>query len=235
MAAMKDSDVGQGGPEMRAYYAARAEEYDAVYCKSERQFDLRAIKAWLPARFAGAQVLEIACGTGYWTQFIAPVARSVWALDAAPETLRVARARGLGAHVHWMAGDAYALPMARRVWDAAFAGFWFSHVPQARRVEFLAGLHASLAPGARVVLLDNRFVAGSSTPLCDTDANGDTWQRRPLRDGSVHRILKNFPDAQELHAAVRQAGAAEGSLTQWPHYWAYAYCTPQPAAPGHSR
>ena len=160
---MEDSDVGQGGPEMRAYYAARAEEYDAVYRKSERQSDLRAIEAWLPARFAGAQVLEIACGTGYWTQFIAPVARSVWGLDAVPETLRMARARGLGAHVHWVEGDAYAPPTAVPAFDAAFAGFWFSHVPLARRVEFLARLHASLAPGARVVLLDNRFVAGRCT------------------------------------------------------------------------
>jgi len=232
---MEDSDVGQGGPEMRAYYAARAEEYDAVYRKSERQSDLRAIEAWLPARFAGAQVLEIACGTGYWTQFIAPVARSVWGLDAVPETLRMARARGLGAHVHWVEGDAYAPPTAVPAFDAAFAGFWFSHVPLARRVEFLARLHASLAPGARAVLLDNRFVAGSSTPLCDTDDQGDTWQLRPLRDGSVHRILKNFPDAEALHAAVRAAGAAAGTFTQWQHYWAYAYCTPAAASPSNER
>jgi len=232
---MEDSDVGQGGPEMRAYFAARAEEYDAVYRKSERQSDLRAIEAWLPARFAGAQVLEIACGTGYWTQFIAPVARSVWGLDAVPETLRMARARGLGAHVHWVEGDAYAPPTAVPAFDAAFAGFWFSHVPLARRVEFLARLHASLAPGARAVLLDNRFVAGSSTPLCDTDDQGDTWQLRPLRDGSVHRILKNFPDAEALHAAVRAAGAAAGTFTQWPHYWAYEYCTLGPASPSNER
>ena len=107
--------------------------------------------------------------------------------------------------------------------------------PLARRVEFLARLHASLAPGARVVLLDNRFVAGSSTPLCDTDDQGDTWQLRPLRDGSVHRILKNFPDAEALHAAVRAAGAAAGTFTQWPHYWAYAYCTPAAASPSNER
>ena len=62
---------------MQAYYAARAPEYDSVYRKPERQADLRAIEQWVPSRFVAARVLEIACGTGYWTQFIAPVALHV--------------------------------------------------------------------------------------------------------------------------------------------------------------
>ena len=78
---------------MRAYYAARAREYDSVYRKPERQADLRAIEQWVPSKFVGARVLEIACGTGYWTQFIAPVALHVTALDAVPETLDIARDR----------------------------------------------------------------------------------------------------------------------------------------------
>ena len=84
---------------MQGYYAARAPEYDAIYRKPERQTDLRAIEQWLPARFDGARVLEIACGTGYWTQFIASVARHVTALDAAPETLAIAEARVPGTNV----------------------------------------------------------------------------------------------------------------------------------------
>src|SRR6186997_1836630 len=92
---------------MEDYYAARASEYDAIYRKPERQADLRAIEQWLPPRLAGARVLEIACGTGYWTQFIAPVARHVTALDAAPETLAIAKARVPGSNVEFVVGDAY--------------------------------------------------------------------------------------------------------------------------------
>src|SRR6185436_2754886 len=78
---------------MQRYYADRAPEYDSIYAKPERQADLRAIEAWLAATLRGCTVLEIACGTGHWTQFIAPVAAGVVALDAAPETIRIAESR----------------------------------------------------------------------------------------------------------------------------------------------
>lgn len=211
---------------LQAYYAARAADYDAIYRKPERQHDLRALEAWLPPLFAGARVLEIACGTGYWTQFLARSAASVLGLDAAPETLALARARALGAHVRWAVGDAYALPRTPQAFDAAFAGFWFSHVPKARRAAFLAGLHAALPAGALVLLLDNRFVPGSSTTICETDAAGDSWQMRTLKGGSEHRVLKNFPDCAELDAAAALAGAAQGAWHSWPYFWAYEYRAP---------
>lgn len=212
---------------LQAYYAARAAEYDAVYRKPERQADLRAVEAWLTPRLEGARVLEIACGTGYWTQFLARSAASVLGLDAAPETLEVARSRGLGGHVHWTVGDAYAPPRTPQAFDAAFAGFWFSHVPSARRTAFFEGLHAALPAGAPVLLLDNCFVAGSSTPIHETDVAGDSWQLRRLADGSEHRVLKNFPTESELQAATAAAGAAPGTLTHWSYFWAYAYRTPE--------
>lgn len=39
-----------------------------------------------------------------------------------------------------------------------------------------------------VVVLDNRFVPGSSTQLSDTDSKGNTYQLRHLADGSEHRV-----------------------------------------------
>src|SRR5205085_155578 len=98
--------------------------------------------------------------------------------------------------------DAYALPREHAPFGAAFAGFWFSHVPTARRRAFLLGLHALLEPGATVVLLDNRYVEGSSSPIAERDDAGDTWQARTLRDGSSHRVLKNFPTEDELRALL---------------------------------
>ena len=207
---------------METYYAKRAGEYDDVYLKSERQSDLRLIEQWLPPLFSGASVLELACGTGYWTQFFAPVATRVVALDASPETLEIARSRVTSSTVTFITGDAYAPSPSLGWFSGAFAGFWFSHVPIGRRREFLRGLAALLRPGARVVFLDNLFIDGSSSPISDTDAEGNTYQQRKLRDGSTHRVLKNFPTADELHASLGCFGA-EAKLTSWKYYWAFEY------------
>ena len=52
---------------MALYYAERASIYERVYHQPERQADLRQLEADLPAHFAGRHVLELACGTGWWT------------------------------------------------------------------------------------------------------------------------------------------------------------------------
>jgi ubiquinone/menaquinone biosynthesis C-methylase UbiE len=209
---------------LQDYYAARAPEYDAVYLKPERQADLRAIEAWLPARFEQSRLLEVACGTGYWTRFLAPVAASVLAIDSAPETLRIAEARVNDRKVRFQVGDAYALPTSEPRCDAAFAGFWFSHVPRARVREFLAGLGAVLAPGSSVLLLDNRYVEGSSSPISESDAEGNTFQQRSLSDGTAHRVLKNFPSEARLRSDVAGLGDVV-EYQAWPYFWALHYRT----------
>ncbi|MBI5275696.1 MAG: class I SAM-dependent methyltransferase [Burkholderiales bacterium] len=206
---------------MKDYYAARAAEYDQVYLKPERQADLRAVEQWLPTVFAGKTVLEVACGTGYWTQFIAPVSAGLVGVDASAETLQIARSRLSGLAVTLVAGDAYELPIGERRFQSAFAGFWWSHVPKSQQRRFLDGLHAALQPGATVVLLDNRYVEGSNIPLSESDAEGNTYQRRTLADGSVHRVLKNFPSRRELLAIAPGA-----TVREWPYYWALTYQLP---------
>ncbi len=209
-------------PRMVSYYAARAPEYDRIYQKPERQADIADLRERLPSLFAGKRVLEIACGTGFWTQFIAPTTRAMVALDAAPQTMAIAAQRVAADKVRFVTGDAYVLPSDLGTFDAAFAGFWFSHVPQARQREFLQGLGAVLQPGALVVLLDNRYVPGSSTPIAQTDANGDNYQLRPLDDGSKHRVLKNFPTQARLRQLLDGLGDVP-VLTELAYYWVLQY------------
>lgn len=212
---------------MKDYYAARANEYDRIYAKPERQANLQKLQLWLPALFADRSVLEIACGTGYWTQFYAPLAKRVVALDAATETLRIAAGRIATSNVHLMQADAYDLPAFDGLFDAAFAGFWWSHIPQASIAPFLVGLHQALKPGARIVFLDNRFVAGSSTPIADRDSNGNTYQVRRLDDGATHRVLKNFPTREQLLAAVSPYSTS-CNYHQWQYFWALEYTLDSP-------
>ncbi len=212
---------------MAAYYAARATEYERVYAKPERQADIRVLEAWLPGVFAGRRVLEVAAGTGWWTVHAARDAALWLATDLNPETLAVARAKpALPRSVRFATADAYTLaelgPPQQRRFDAAFVGFWWSHVPKARLAAWLDVLFAHLEPGAPVVFIDNRYVPGSSTPIAEIDANGDHWQHRSLADGSRHRVLKNHPTPAEVEAAL----GPRVRRCQWPqaeavaHYWA---------------
>jgi ubiquinone/menaquinone biosynthesis C-methylase UbiE len=210
-------------PELVDYYRRRALEYEAIYAKPERQPDLLFLRQYLPQRFLGKKVLEIACGTGYWTQLVARSAASIVAVDAAEEPLRLAMSKDYGgANVRFEIADAYALDEKLGRFDGALAAFWWSHVPLHLIDTFLKSFHAPLVPGARVLLLDNQYVEGSSTPLAGRDAEGNTYQLRRLADGSENRVLKNFPAEAELRAALAPH-AADFEYRALQYYWLVEY------------
>jgi ubiquinone/menaquinone biosynthesis C-methylase UbiE len=208
---------------LKAYYAARAREYERVYARPERQADLRQLEILLPSMFAGRRVLDVACGTGYWTRFLAREASAIVAVDVTAEALEVAAKKPWpSGRVGFQVADAYALPDELGFFDAAFAGFWWSHVPARDRARFLASLDRRLIAGARVVLLDNLFVAGSSTPIAYRDADGNTYQRRRLDDGSEHVVVKNFPSETELRGEIGAFGR-DMQFTALQYYWLFSY------------
>ncbi len=208
---------------MRDYYARRAAEYERVYRKPERQADLRAIEGWLPQRFAGREVLEVASGTGWWTPHGARDAKAWLATDLNPETLAVARDKVLPDYVGFAEVDAYTLRgLHGRRFDAAFAGCWWSHVPRAQLSGWLDLLHAQLRPGAHVVFLDNAFVPCNSTSLSRRDADGNTYQQRTLDDGTVHEVLKNYPTPDEAIAALGSRAQAPQCIRHG-YYWVLDY------------
>jgi len=209
---------------MAAYYAQRAAVYERVYSKPERQSDLRDMKAWLPGLFSGRVVLEVACGTGWWTPHGARDCKSWLATDLSPETLAIARGKQLPAgKVQFATVDAYTLAdLPPASFDAAFTGCWWSHVPVQRLPAWLDLLHAKLSPGARVVMLDNSFVQTSSTPITRSDEAGNTYQNRSLDDGSEHEVLKNFPTPEEAIARLGPR-AHSAQWKTWLHYWAVVY------------
>ncbi len=211
---------------MKTYYASRAPYYDAVYEKPERQRDIAFLRDHLPARFARRSVIEVACGTGYWSQFIAPVCSTYLATDGVAQPLEFARQRPGLAPSQCIVADAYALPPELGRFDGAFAGLWFSHVPIERRTEFFASLHGLLEPGARIVLIDNSPVQCQELPIAESDASGNTYQHRPLRDGSVHRVLKNFPSEAELRNCVARFDARNSRFQCLENFWLFEYELP---------
>jgi demethylmenaquinone methyltransferase/2-methoxy-6-polyprenyl-1,4-benzoquinol methylase len=204
------------------YYARRAGEYERIYQKPERHDELLQLKQLLRAALCDRHAIEVACGTGYWTEVTASSAASIAAFDINQSTLEIARSKGLdSSNVTFAVGDAYHLPPARR-FNAAFAMFWWSHIPRSRLNEFLQHLHERLLPGATVVFADNTYVPGNSTPITRTDADSNTYQMRRLDSGETFEVLKNYPADGELRGLV--AGYASQIEIRWfKYYWWLSY------------
>ena len=206
-------------PPMERYYSKRASEYEQIYHKPERQHELEWLRRRIPELLAGRDVLEVACGTGYWTQFIARKARHVHACDINETVLEVAAEKRIPKdRVTFFKADAVSLEGVPPGCDAAFAGFWWSHVKKSGIERFVANLSQRLAPRSRVVVLDNQYAEGSSTPISRRDAEGNTYQLRHLASGEQYEVLKNFPTGDELADAVRGV-AREARLETLTYYW----------------
>ena len=63
------------------YYKDRAKEYEEIYFKPERLEELKKTEDILKNIFKGKNLIEIACGTGYWTERISLSAKSILATD----------------------------------------------------------------------------------------------------------------------------------------------------------
>lgn len=207
------------------YYRKRANEYDLVYAKPERQDDLRMLEVWLAGVLASRNVLEVATGTGYWTQFYADQAASVIATDINPEVLDVARARrSWPSTVEFVQANGFELAAITGRFDAAFAGFLWSHIGLKQLDLFLAGVVDRVESGSTVVFMDNRYVEGSNHAITSSDPDGNTYQRRALSDGSEWNVLKNFPTPSELRARLGPIGHGI-EVTETQYYWSATMIT----------
>ena len=188
--------------EQLEYYRQRAPEYDqwwrsqGRYAKSppdERRWaaDVAEVEQALD-RFAPAgDVLELAAGTGWWTERLIRHARHVTAVDAAEEALALNRRRTGGAgKVSYVAADLFRGELPPGGFDVVFFAYWLSHVPEEELALFTRRVAGALRPGGRVFLLDSYHPQRLA---------GDR-QRRELNDGRRFTVVKRYWQPAELAA-----------------------------------
>ena len=208
--------------ELVDYYSRRAAEYESSYRRPdpERQAEQAELASAIRDALSGREVLEVACGTGYWTAFAATTATRITATDASAAMLAIARTRPLPPTVTFGEADAYDLQAAPGRFDAGLACCWLSHVPRTRAAEFLAGLRDRLLPGAPVVLADNVYVPGVGGELVWPPASADSYKRRQLASGDEQLILKNYYSEAELRDLLATLGSVESLRIGACFWWA---------------
>jgi len=185
--------------EIETYYSHRASEYEKIYEKPERQDNLELLKRLVKDFLQNKSVLEIACGTDYWTEIISNAAHSIVAIDSSKEVLDIARLKSYQkSNVKFVNDDALSLLKIANTFSASFCCFWLSHIHRKNVKSFITKLHSKLKPGSVVVMIDNNYVEGSSTPVSRRDEAGNTYQVRKLDDDSEYEVLKNYYSEDDL-------------------------------------
>jgi demethylmenaquinone methyltransferase/2-methoxy-6-polyprenyl-1,4-benzoquinol methylase len=190
------------------YYSLRAGEYDDG-CQRAGQHDrgpeldaswqdemARLQRAFDAVPFHG-DVIELAAGTGVWTERLVGRVHSLTVLDASQEMLDANRAR-LGAaatDVTFSIVDLFEWsPTA--FWDACVFGFWLCKVPDDRIDRFLRTVAGALRPGGLVCCVDKAADAEPQTQL----------ELRTLKDGREFTIVDHPRPARRLVDAFATAG-----------------------------
>jgi demethylmenaquinone methyltransferase/2-methoxy-6-polyprenyl-1,4-benzoquinol methylase len=188
--------------EMNRYYADRVpyhDRYMGYVGNAGMERFLAPLIGRLERHLAGKDVLEIACGTGNWTQVISKRACSVVATDLIEGYLEQARKKHLEKdNVVFRAADAYSLDGVKGKFSAAFAADWWSHMPHSRIESFIIALHGKLRPGANVVVLDMMRTPELDLWFSHIDGEGNTVQKRTLPNKRTYHVIKNFPTEREL-------------------------------------
>jgi demethylmenaquinone methyltransferase/2-methoxy-6-polyprenyl-1,4-benzoquinol methylase len=202
--------------EMMEYYRQRAAEYDEwFYRRGRYDHGPEANARWLAEadevfsalnglRMTG-DVLELAAGTGIWTERLVRTAATVTAIDASAEMIEINRARVRSDRVSYLLGDLFAWRPSRS-YDGVCVAFWLSHVPLERLDEFLQTAASALTLGGKVFFVDNRRDPISTAH--DQQLPGEETQvmTRRLNDGNEYQIVKNFFQPETLRRQFEAAG-----------------------------
>ncbi len=201
--------------EQAIYYRERAPEYDDWWFRRGRYdqgpewnagwfAEVAEIEAALERFDARGDVLELACGTGLWTQHLVRTAKRVTAVDASPEVIELNRARVGDAPVEYVQADIFGLQLPDR-YDVCAFGFWLSHVPDERFAEFWDGVGRALRPGGRVFFVDSGIDRSDRAHTYTRERATET-EVRQLADGREFRIVKRYHEPPELERRLGELG-----------------------------
>ncbi|BAZ00639.1 hypothetical protein NIES37_46340 [Tolypothrix tenuis PCC 7101] len=217
-----------------AYYSARANEYDEWFYRlgrydrgeeiNQRWFqEIDIVKQALHQIGETEEILELACGTGIWTQELLTIGKKITAIDASQEVIAINRSKLNAQNIEYRQIDLFTWePNAE--YDLVFFSFWLSHIPPELLESFLVKVYKSVRTGGKVFIIDSRFEPTSTANNHILNDDGKIYKSRKLNDGQEFQIVKVFYQPDALHQHLSQVGfKADVKFTE--HYFIYAHAT----------
>jgi demethylmenaquinone methyltransferase/2-methoxy-6-polyprenyl-1,4-benzoquinol methylase len=218
--------------EQLRYYRARAPEYDA-WALREGGFergprerakwfaDIGKLERALDRFHPSGRVLELACGTGQWTERLTRYTDRLTAVDGAEEALELNRRRVGDGAVH---PRGHVLVDAPETYDVVFFSFWLSHVPPERFGQFWS-LSGPRSHRGRVFFIDN--LASPEAAALDPEHPGpDEGPSCAISDGRAFRVWKVLHRPKQLVAELNKLGW-DAAAHRAGHFFLHCQATPR--------
>ncbi len=192
MRSRREPSPTTSSPNRRPDFGARAARYDELRPVDDNWWELFETLVRV-GDLRGHRVLEVGCGTGTFAVALAERAR-VWAVDAAPEMIEVARRRDVERRVGWRIADAHALP---------FREGWFDRVVMRLVVHLVDRAHA-FGEARRVLRPDGRLVIATFDP-----SHFDRYWLNHLFPSLEKIDRERFPTQPQLERELLESGFRE--------------------------
>jgi 2-polyprenyl-3-methyl-5-hydroxy-6-metoxy-1,4-benzoquinol methylase len=220
------------------YYRQRASEYDEWFFRQGRYdrgedhrqqwfSEVTEVEEALQAATPSGDILELACGTGLWTQHLVPLATHLTAVDASPEVIMLNQQRVASESVEYIIADLFNWTPNRQ-FDFVFFGFWLSHVPMEQFITFWQMVKGALKPNGQVFFVDSRLTQ-ESTARNHAALNQQGYSERKLNDGRTYRVVKIFHEPTQLQESLQGLGWL-GHVHKTDNYFLYGLLYPEIAA-----
>jgi SAM-dependent methyltransferase len=171
----------------------------------------------LQASLAKRRVLEVACGSGRWTQFVADVA----ATDPCPALLDDGRRLHLP-NIDWLECDAFSLHKIEGTFNGACHINFMNHVPRELLPKFIDELHHRLEPDSVVFCASQRWQGSAEEPWYEKLETGDMVSLRHHDDGRPIEVVDTL-FTEDLLREVLSGKTHDLQITIKPWWWWASY------------
>lgn len=201
---------------MKDYYRQRAPEYDEWFYRKGRYdrgreanqtwfSELKTVFEALDSINLNGDILEIASGTGIWTERLVKNARSVTSLDSSKEMILMSKARVASDLVKYVVADFYEWTPEKSYNAVAFS-FFISHVPSSKLDAFASKVSLCLKPDGTVFFVDQQRESMSTAVDHTLNSPGVEIANRKLNDGREFKIIKHFYSPEEIEQSFAKNG-----------------------------